>query len=87
MSDIHGYSNTRIFITGPLTKPELKGKLTLDSLSFVMDYLNTEYKGRAIVAIDYSSFNITEAYLIDHYGKRASLSGKISHHNFDDMFD
>ncbi len=85
MSDIHGYSNTRIFITGPLTKPELKGKLTLDSLSFVMDYLNTEYKGRAIVAIDYSSFNITEAYLIDHYGKRASLSGKISHHNFDDI--
>jgi hypothetical protein len=84
-SNIHGYSTSEISITGPLTSPNLKGKMQLDSLDFVVDYIQTHYKGQATVAIDYNSFTITKAQLVDRFGQVGNVEGGINHKNFNDF--
>ncbi len=81
-SHIKGYTNTDIKITGPLTSPKLVGKMDIDSLSFVVDYLQTAYTGFVKVDIDYNSFTLTDAQLVDRFNNTGRASGKVNHHNF-----
>lgn len=85
MSNVSGYSTTDISITGPLKSPKLDGTMHLDSLSFMMDYLQTNYTADATVKIGYSSFHISEAKISDRFGQKGSISGDVNHHNFHDF--
>lgn len=85
MSDVSGYSTTDISITGPLKSPKLDGTMHLDSLRFKMDYLQTNYTADATVKIDYSSFHISDAKIVDRYGQKGSISGDVNHRNFHDF--
>jgi hypothetical protein len=85
MSDVSGYSTTDISITGPLKSPKLDGTMHLDSLRFKMEYLQTNYTADATVKIDYSSFHISDAKIVDRYGQKGSISGDVNHRNFHDF--
>lgn len=84
-SSIDGYTTTDIKITGPLSLPKLKGTMKLENLSFVVDYLQTAYTGFANVDIDYNSFALTSAELVDRFDKKGRLRGNVSHRNFTDF--
>lgn len=84
-SKVDGYTTTDINITGPLSQPKLKGQMKLDSLSFLVDYLQTTYKGYANIDIDYNSFALTSAELVDRFDKRGRITGEVSHSNFSDF--
>lgn len=87
-SNISGYSYTDISISGPLTSPQLKGEIRLDSLNFMVDYLQTSYNGNATVDVDYNQFALSSATLYDRFGKKGIATGKVSHRNFHDfLFD
>ncbi|MGB1037446.1 MAG: translocation/assembly module TamB domain-containing protein [Bacteroidia bacterium] len=87
-SEVSGYSTSDIAISGPLRSPKLDGTMIVDSLSFKVDYLQTDYKGEAFVDIDYNSFSIKSASLRDRFGANASVSGSVSHKNFSNfIFD
>lgn len=85
MSNLTGYSSTDISISGPLRNPRLAGTMQIDSLQFVLDYLQTQYSGAATLDINYTSFNIAKAELYDRFGHSANLSGFINHRNFHDF--
>lgn len=84
-SGIDGYSTTDIKITGQLDQPKLNGTLLLDSLIFVVDYLRTGYTGSAVIDIDYNSFTLRSAQLVDRYEKKGRISGAVNHKNFSDF--
>lgn len=81
-SDIQGVSTSKVKITGPLTSPQLKGNMRLDSLQFVVDYLQTTYTANADVVIDYNSFTLTNANIYDRFGKKGKIGGSVYHRNF-----
>ena len=84
-SNLSGYSTTDIKITGPLNRPKLKGTMAIDSLNFVIDYLQTNYSGQANIDIDYNSFTLTNANLYDRFGQKGTVKGEVSHTNFQDF--
>lgn len=84
-SNVTGFSTTDIKITGPLTSPQLHGIMELDSLDFLVDYLQTKYQGQATISIDYNSFEITRATLYDRFGQQGQVKGSVSHSNFKDF--
>jgi hypothetical protein len=84
-SNINGLSTTNISITGPLSKPNLRGKMQLDNLDFKVDYLQTNYKGDVTLDIDFNTFKITQATLTDRTNQKGKVSGSINHSNFTDF--
>jgi hypothetical protein len=50
-----------------------------------MEYLQTNYTADATVKIDYSSFHISDAKIVDRYGQKGSISGDVNHRNFHDF--
>ena len=84
-SNISGFSTSNVKITGPLSSPQLKGIMQLDSLDFIVDYLQTNYEGKANIALDYTSFKVTEASIFDQFGQEGKISGGINHSNFQDF--
>jgi len=84
-SNVNGLSTTNISITGPLNNPNLKGKMQIDNLDFVVDYLQTNYKGNVSIDIDFNTFKITQATLIDRKNQKGTVSGSINHSNFTDF--
>jgi hypothetical protein len=85
MSNVSGFSTTDISVTGPLKTPKLDGTMYIDSLNFTMDYLQTNYTGDATIKINYSSFHISEAQIIDRYSQKGNITGNINHRNFHDF--
>lgn len=81
-SDIEGYSTTNIEVTGQLTKPELKGTMRIEDLSFNVDYLQTRYTGFAELNITRNEFLIESAQIFDLNRNMAIVSGGITHQNF-----
>ncbi len=87
-SNIKGFSTTNINISGPLTEPKLRGEMYIDSLDFVVDYLQTNYNGFAVVDISYNSFTLREAQIKDRFNKTGIVTGNVSHKNYGNfMFD
>ena len=84
-SQIDGLSTTDIKITGPLRSPQLRGTMELDSLSFTVDYLQTNYTGHAAIDIDYTTFKLRQAELTDRFNKKGRLTGDVRHTNFKDL--
>ena len=84
-SEISGFSTSKIGITGALTSPQLRGTMELDSLDFVVDYMQTHYTGNAIIDIDYSSFSIIKSEITDRFGKKAEVVGEVTHSSFQDF--
>jgi hypothetical protein len=84
-SQISGFSTSKISISGPLASPKLRGTMQLDSLDFLVDYMQTHYTGSATVDIDYSSFSLRKSEITDRFGKKAVVVGEVTHRSFQDF--
>ncbi len=83
-SNINGLVNGVINVKGPLSKPDIDGKIDLKDASFFMDYLGLPLKvDNATVLIDEKKIDLGTFKVKDKYGSVALAGGKIYHTNFD----
>lgn len=63
--DAVGQFSGNILVKGPLSKPELNGKLTIDAQKVSVNYLGTWYSFKQDVIIDRNSFGVENMILYD----------------------
>lgn len=74
-SDVSGYGDGSVIITGSLTKPIFNGTLFMQDAAMDIDYINTRYTFTSEVAVDSNTlvFNKVEAF--DAYGNSGIANG------------
>jgi len=84
-SNLNGFiEGKNLSMRGKFKEPKLNGQLTLRDASFNIDYLKTSYKiNEAIIDFRANSINIKPANLYDMANNQATVSGAISHRNFE----
>lgn len=86
VSDIAGFVSTRINIEGTNEKPELSGTVKFLRSEFRVNYLNTRYSFADEIKIYPDKIVVPALTLNDTLGRRAVLTGFISHKSFKDIF-
>lgn len=86
VSDLKGTGKGRLEISGPLNKPELKGKFYLEEAGMRVDYLNTAYHFSTVVTITSNRLDVGRFKIYDEYENSGYLSGYVSHDFFSDFF-
>jgi autotransporter translocation and assembly factor TamB len=82
-SNINGLADGIIRIKGPLSKPDIEGKVALNGVSLFMDYLGLPLKvDKAFIKIDDKKIDLGTFKVKDKYGSEATAGGKIYHTNF-----
>ncbi len=85
VSDLKGTGKGRLDISGPLNKPELKGKLYLEEAGMRVDYLNTAYHFNTTVTITSNRIDVGRFKIYDEYNNSGYLSGYVTHDFFSDF--
>ncbi|HCS19027.1 MAG TPA: hypothetical protein DIW47_00435, partial [Bacteroidetes bacterium] len=85
VSDLKGTGKGRLEISGPLNKPELKGKLYLEEAGMKVDYLNTAYHFNTIVTITSNRIDLGRFKIYDEKNNSGYLSGYVTHDFFSDF--
>ncbi len=85
-SGLSGIASGEIFLKGTAKKPVLTGKVYLQKVGFLIDYLNTAYTFSTEVDILPDRFVIKDVVLYDVNGNRSMVNGYIRHKNLDDFF-
>jgi hypothetical protein len=78
------YGSTKL--SGLLENPAMDGELYLDQAGLYFPYLNVDYDfdGTSIISLKNQTFNFEDVTLKDRaYQTKGSLTGTLSHHNFD----
>jgi len=73
-------------LSGLLENPTMDGELYLDQAGLYFPYLNVDYDfdGTSIISLKNQTFNFEDVTLKDKaYQTKGSLTGTLSHHNFD----
>ena len=86
LSDINGFVSSRINIEGSNDKPELSGTVKFLRSEFRVKYLNTRYSFADEIKVYPDKIVIPGLTLNDTLGRRAILSGSISHKSFQDLY-
>jgi hypothetical protein len=86
LSDINGFVSSRINIEGSNDKPELSGTVKFLRSEFRVKYLNTRYSFADEIKVYPDKIVIPGLTLNDTLGRRAILSGAISHKSFQDLY-
>lgn len=85
-SNISGLANGVINVKGPLSKPDIDGRIVLSNSSLYMDYLGLPLKIKtATINIDEKKIELETFDVYDKYGSKAIAGGKIYHKNFDNL--
>ena len=85
-SNINGLADGIIRIKGPLSKPDIEGKIALNEVSLFMDYLGLPLKvDKAFIKIDDKKIDLGTFQVKDKYGSEATAGGKIYHTNFNNL--
>lgn len=85
MSGLQGRVSGDVRITGTIDKPVTHGKLNLMRTECKINYLNVMYSLSDVVTIDSNAFLFNRIQIQDSLGKKAYLSGKITHHYLKDF--
>lgn len=86
VSDFDGYATGQVKLGGTTSAPEIIGAVRLDSVRMKVNYLGTFYTlNNETVRFNPSSIDLGTMTLIDVTGNKAVLSGKITHHNLNDL--
>lgn len=82
LSDLDGYFDGQLKITGPSNQPQLYGNFEIKKTRFKINYLNTHYQinDKLIIRPDYIGLNAVK--VIDSKGNKAFLTGTVFHENF-----
>lgn len=85
VSELKGTGKGRLEISGPLNKPELKGKLYLEEAGMKVDYLNTSYHFNSTVTITSNRIDVGRFKVYDEKDNTGYLSGYVTHDFFSDF--
>lgn len=82
LSDMEGFLQGELAVSGEGSLPLVRGVLDLDSAGFMFDYLNTHYSidDQIIIEPDFIGFNFIKVY--DSQGNPAIATGTIFHENY-----
>jgi len=86
MSGVNGLASGHVKIKGTLEKPDIRGQLKMTRTEFKINYLNVPYSFADVVTIDTNAFIFKNITVFDSLGHKALLNGRISHHNFRDIW-
>jgi hypothetical protein len=86
VSDVTGIASGELYLRGSSSKPELTGKIYLQKVGFVIDYLKTAYSFSTEVEVLKNKFVFNNVVLNDVKGNPALLNGEIRHRHLNDFF-
>ena len=82
VSDLNGIISDEIKLTGTSIDPVFNGKLKLQKISFLLNYLNTRYSFSNIITIKDNLITLNDLELYDNRGEKAIVNGTV----FNDYF-
>ncbi|WP_439183722.1 translocation/assembly module TamB domain-containing protein [Carboxylicivirga taeanensis] len=85
MQNLNGTASGQIAVVGPLTGPELVGKLKVDKAFFDVGLLKTTYSITDSVLFRPGVMEFKEITVADRNGKQGTFNGTIRHNGFRDM--
>ncbi|MCK7556159.1 hypothetical protein MKQ70_14500 [Chitinophaga sedimenti] len=87
VSDLTGYANGTITISGTTDKPSFTGNMRIDSIGVKVNYLGTYYRIPTLNVknIDDAFIEMDPFKMIDKFGNTAQANGFISHENFKNL--
>lgn len=84
-SDIDGYANGKLSITGNIEKPAVNGSCEIRDGEVTINYLNTHYVYNGRIRFDPQSIQFVDFELSDRKGAIATVGGSIRHKYFKEM--
>jgi hypothetical protein len=85
-SDIQGSGTGRITVSGPLSEPDITGKVTLKDANVEVDYTKCRYRlTDATLTFKPDLLDIGDIRIRDVAGNEGIVKGQLSHHFFRDM--
>lgn len=85
-SNLSGVASANLKLKGPVKKPLLTGKATLQKASLTVDYLKTAYTFNAELDLDEKSIRCRNVTINDIKGNKGKLDMNIFHNNLDDFY-
>ncbi|MBN2639272.1 MAG: translocation/assembly module TamB domain-containing protein [Bacteroidales bacterium] len=85
VSHLKGKATGKVHLTGSMSEPDLSGSVTLDTVSMVVNYLNTKYsfnQNKFVFNKNYIDFGKFRIY--DTLGNYGEIEGKLLFHYFND---
>ena len=86
MTGVNGLASGHVKINGTLAKPNIAGQLKMTRTEFKINYLNVPYSFADVVTIDSNAFVFNNITVFDSLGHKSVLNGKITHHNFSNIW-
>jgi len=84
VSNPKGTISSDLKLSGPISKPELNGNVTLDNTSVKVIYLGTTYTVSDKLSVNNSVININNMVLKDSHGGTGTVNGKVDLNNLND---
>jgi len=85
IQNIEGTGSGNLYLSGPISKPLLTGKIKLNDGSFFVDFLKTSYTLSDSVAFYPNEIRFNNLTVNDIYGHKGVFYGSIFHKTFKDM--
>ena len=85
IQDIKGTTSGKLFVGGPVSKPELTGRLNVNKLRFNVDLLKTGYTLSDSVFFEPNKIIFDNMTLTDRFNHKGVFKGTIGHTLFKDM--
>ena len=86
VSNLEGYLQGRINIGGTVSTPDTDGDITLHDVGMRVTVLGTSYKiPQAQISLSNRNINLGTITLADRAGGEATITGGITHRNFNDL--
>jgi hypothetical protein len=83
VSDPKGTVSSDLKLTGPISKPQMNGSVTLDNTSVIVNYLRTAYTVSDKLTVTNSVINVDNMVLKDAHGGTGVVMGKVDLNNLD----
>jgi len=85
-SNLSGIANAKLHLFGPVKKPNLTGKVYLQKINFMVDYLKTAYNFSGEVDLNENAISFNQIVLNDAKGQHATVNGKVLHNHLEKFY-
>jgi hypothetical protein len=85
LQNLDANASGKLFLTGPVNKPYLTGKVKIDRGKFDVDLLETSYSIRDSVWFYPNEIRFKDMTVVDRHGHEGNFRGSIYHEGFMDM--
>jgi TamB, inner membrane protein subunit of TAM complex len=86
VSNLNGYLTGKLDLSGTANKPVVTGTVKMDSMGVTVNYLQTHYTfNDEAVQLSDNKIDVGTMKLVDDKGNTATLTGDITHRNFNDI--